>query len=1149
MASKEYQVIFQFKAALDSSMGSIKNITDELATLKDRAAELQALLADARNMKAYEQSVKDATARLEEMKAAERDAAAALEQATQARRNAEQEVDSHNLRIKELNAQIENEKQAHKSNMDMLKAAKASEAEKAEETMRHRIAMEELTKKLGEEKVALERSKQALSQAKREEQDAKRQKESATAATVAAQRALDAEQKKLEEVSAALKAAGVDTSELDKYIQKLTTDLQATNKQFEEMQKQKDLADQYAAGFKKAADNLRAMSMALSLMESAAKPVWDFLAGSLEDAAALEKQISAVKAISGASLEETAQITEVIRRTGRSTVYTAEEAAQAMQNMALAGWDAQQMIAGLPAVVNLAAAAGEELANMTSIVADGMNAFQLSGEKAAIYFSDVLAKAATSSNTNVALIGDSLSYVETTAGNLGYKIEDVSIALAAMANNALKGSVAGTALNTMLTRVSGANQTAANEMEALGLSMYDSNHQAKPLLQFLNELRGAFQNFGDDAQAAQISAYRLAGMRGMRGLLALVNQSDEQWNKLTQAIYNYQGAADQISTTRLENYSGKLQLLNDAWTDLKITIGNQILPVATEGIEALTELTDRANDLLATSKPLALWAAGTSGAIIGMSKAVGVASSAAQGLYYIMRMIPGLTPGMMFGGLGIAAGAAALTGLIFAISQSDYVQSMKAGTRYLEEVNELSEKNAGIKDRSREKLAAAVTTSEKGAALNEIDDDYADQIALWESELEKARNKKAAFEKEMGSRGHYYVTPDETLETGMVNTATVAEIKSLADYDTAIGSIMLRIAGLKLQRENYHKQMIEDVQEELGIQHITIEQYQKLEEKVSDLAAAWSEVWQKTNEAYSSVFGLFDKVEPAEAKLSEMMEGLESQSKYWEEYAQNLETLKTVSKDAGIDLGNLWDLIGQTGDTQSAAYLQEIINSLGDLENPDTTELQKLIQLYNDATAAKQAAVDVFTSESQEVQQAVTEFSDELQQIIEDTEAYGEAKTAMEKTLDGFIDGLDSKDNAVLEAADRFRTSLQTKLSATITPTFTYTPTFGFTGYSGLHSAGGTGNAMPGAYLVGERGPEMVLMGGGERVLSAGQTKRLLSMASGAGAGSFVVNVNVAGSASAQTVADLRAYGNELEAMFKRLLRNERVNAQRRAYT
>ena len=414
--------------------------------------------------------------------------------------------------------------------------------------------------------------------------------------------------------------------------------------------------------------NVARIFSSLSMMAGEALKPINAITGALEasvqTASGFEYTMSAVSAISGASRTESAALSDVAKEMGATTVFTAQQSAEALQTMALAGWDAQDMIAGLPAVIKLAAASGEDLTEVTSILSDGMHAFGLEGTASTVKFADVLTKAATSSNTTVGLLGQSLSYVETTAGNMGYSIEDVSVALAAMANNALKGGVSGSALNTMLTRMSGANATARKEMEALGLSMYDSEGQAKPLLQFLEELRGAFQGFGEDSQSAQIAAYKLAGMRGMRGLLALVNSSDEAWQSLVDDVYSYAGAADMISNQRLDNYTGQVTLLKSAQEALQTSIGEALLPVATDGAEALTWFTQGLNDAVQAAPELVVGVAAGAYEIKGLLSVIQAVSGPLMSFSMLLNAMPADKVEMMLGAAATGGKIAAATILL-----------------------------------------------------------------------------------------------------------------------------------------------------------------------------------------------------------------------------------------------------------------------------------------------------------------------------------------------------------------------------------------------------------------------------------------------------------------------------------------------------
>ena len=1185
MANKNYEVFFLFKAQADAAIGQFHSTADALEELRRRNDELQSALGNIESFRAYQQNADQAAKKLEELKAREQEAAYALEQASAARKAASEELNQHELNAVKLRAALRDEEAQHKSNITLLREAKASEEEIAEEKLRHRAAVEELTKRLGEEMTAQKRSGQEKKAATQAEKEAERAKRNSTTAVEQAEKALSQEKQRLEECIQALKNAGVDTTNLEKAVEALNADLARSSAELEEAEARQRAWQESMEKVQNVTNVLRAASMAMSALESAARPVWELMGSSLESAASLEKRIDAVRAVSGASTEETASMTEVIRRTGATTVYTAEEAAQAMENMALAGWEAREMISGLPAVVNLAAAAGEDLAEMTTIVTDGMNAFQLSGESAAVKFADVLAKAATSSSTNVGLMGQALSYVETTAGNLGYSIEDVSLTLAAMANNALKGSSAGAGLNTILTRMSGANATAKKQMDELGLSMYDDVGQAKPLLTFLNELREAFRGFGDDAQAAQIAAYKLAGQRGMRGVLAIVNQSEEQWQKLTSEVYAYQGAADQISTTRLDNYSGKLQLLSDAWTDLKVTLGNQLLPTATAGVEALTGMVNGANELMQTEDGLALWAAGTSGAVLGMSKVLGIAASGAQSLYFIMGMLEKAGVALSFGqilrGLGIAAGAAAGIGALFALFNGADYQDMKAGTRYLKEQEEQFESAQEVYQRNQE-LWNQAGEKGKSAAWSGIDAGYEAEIGKVQEEIEKVQAERESFIEGLKEKGHYGtrldpISGEEILD---INSMTTAEAKSLAALDQAEEMYRGKWARLERDRMGFHAKAIAYLREEVGVESMSLERYMELEEAAMSMADVWAEVWGNTEKAYSGVFSLFEEAKAESADLDTMLSGLKSQETYWETYAKNLETLRHAAEGAGIDLGGLWSELAASGNTQSAAWLQELADSIGSLEDPDTSKLAELAALYERVSSLREAATDVYTEQDEAVKEALDQFDREMREAIEETSAYDEARKAMLDTLEGYTDTLAQEGDeaylAVKRLGEKMRTALYPSSTTPIAgggntlPTRSSGQNSGKSGRQGVSLgiggagnlltllrpegyASGTGCAAPGLHLVGEEGPELMWMRGGETVLNAEETREAMrARPASPGGGEAPISLTLNFQLPEDSRGDLREQGEEIarrvERAVRQAMRQEREDQRRRAF-
>lgn len=275
-----------------------------------------------------------------------------------------------------------------------------------------------------------------------------------------------------------------------------------------------------------------------------------------------EQEMSAVKAISGATEDEFQRLTDAAMKMGAETKFSAKESAQALEYMGMAGWKSDEMIAGLPGVMNLAAASGEDLGRVSDIVTDAMTSFKLAASDATM-FSDVLAATATSSNTNVGKMGYTFQYVAPLAGALGYTIQDTALAIGAMADAGIKGEQAGTSLRALLTRLASPTKDSAEAMQTLGLSITDSAGNMRPLRDILIDIRNGFKQLTPAEQAQVASA--LAGQEAMSGLLGIVNESDDKFNSLAASIDNSAGAAKKMADIRLDNLAGDLEYLSGDW--------------------------------------------------------------------------------------------------------------------------------------------------------------------------------------------------------------------------------------------------------------------------------------------------------------------------------------------------------------------------------------------------------------------------------------------------------------------------------------------------------------------------------------------------------------------------------------------------------
>lgn len=307
---------------------------------------------------------------------------------------------------------------------------------------------------------------------------------------------------------------------------------------------------------------------------------------------AFESEMSKVAAISGATGEDLEQLTQKAKDMGAATMFSASESAQAMEYMAMAGWKTVDMLDGIEGIMNLAAASGEDLATTSDIVTDALTAFGLTAADST-RFADVLAAASSNANTNVSLMGETFKYVAPVAGALGYTAEDTAVAIGLMANAGIKGSQAGTALRSMMSRLAKPTDEVATAMKTLGVSLTKSNGDMKTLDEVMADLRDGFSGLSE-AESASIAA-SLAGQEAMSGLLAIVGASDEDFDKLKESIYECDGAAADMAATMQDNLQGQVTILKSALEGLGIEIYESIQ----EPLKDLVKLGNDAVDELA----------------------------------------------------------------------------------------------------------------------------------------------------------------------------------------------------------------------------------------------------------------------------------------------------------------------------------------------------------------------------------------------------------------------------------------------------------------------------------------------------------------------------------------------------------------------
>lgn len=347
------------------------------------------------------------------------------------------------------------------------------------------------------------------------------------------------------------------------------------------------------------------------------------IVASVKVGAAFESEMSKVQAISGVTGDELAQLTAKAKEMGAKTKFSASESAQAFEYMAMAGWKTDDMLNSIDGVMNLAAASGEDLASVSDIVTDAMTAMGLAADGTtnivkdgytkevsnASHFADVLAAASSNSNTNVAMMGETFKYAAPLAGALGYSVEDLAQAIGLMANSGIKGSNAGTTLRSVLTRLAKPPKEAAEAMEQYGISMKNSDGTMKSLMEVMENMRDSLQGLPEDEQAAAAAA--IGGQEAMSGLLAIVNASESDFNKLANAIDNADGSAEQMADIMQNNLTGQLTIMRSAAEALGIEIYESIQQPLTDIVKAGTQAINDLTEAFKTGGVQGLIAAGT----------------------------------------------------------------------------------------------------------------------------------------------------------------------------------------------------------------------------------------------------------------------------------------------------------------------------------------------------------------------------------------------------------------------------------------------------------------------------------------------------------------------------------------------------------
>lgn len=400
---------------------------------------------------------------------------------------------------------------------------------------------------------------------------------------------IEAQEQRLQTLGSELSAAGVNTANLSAENERLAKTYDKVKKSQEEIAKVNTALEQNNTSIGNTKKQLAGVIGTAAALGAA------IYAGPVKKSRELEAQMSTVKAISNATTEDMTRLTDMAKHMGATTQFTAVEAGKALEYMAMAGWKTDQMLGGLPGIMNLAAASGEDLGQVSDIVTDALTAFNMTADQSG-RFADVLAQASSNANTNVSMMGSTFQKVAPVAGALGYSVEDMSLGIGLMANASIKAEVAGTSLKTALANMAKPTKQMQAYMDKYGISLTNADGSMKTFREVIDNLRSSLGGLSESEQVAAATA--IFGKESFAGMLAIVNASDADFKKLSDSVNNAAGAAERMAQIKLDNFEGKVTLLKSAFEGLQIALGDALLPTFTQGAEKAAELISKLTEFI-----------------------------------------------------------------------------------------------------------------------------------------------------------------------------------------------------------------------------------------------------------------------------------------------------------------------------------------------------------------------------------------------------------------------------------------------------------------------------------------------------------------------------------------------------------------------
>ncbi len=339
-------------------------------------------------------------------------------------------------------------------------------------------------------------------------------------------------------------------------------------------------------------------SVGTTLTKTVTTAVAGLATAAVATTSSFETSMSKVKSLissSSTDLEgDIDMLEEKAREAGETTKFSASEAADAMSYMGLAGWSASEMVDGLDGILNLAAASEMDLGTACDIVTDYLSAFGMEASQSSELV-DIMAYAMSNSNTTTEQLGEAYKNCATTATQLGWDVDDVTASLMVMADNGAKGGEAGTALNSIMTRLANNTSGCTDLLEEYGIEVYDASGNLNDLGDIMLGMQDIWSDLNDEEKANL--AYKVAGKNAESDLMAVLGDSTGALAEYTDGINNCTGTSQEMADIMQDNLSGQLTILKSQLQELAISFGEILMPYVRKAVEWIQSLVDKLNGM------------------------------------------------------------------------------------------------------------------------------------------------------------------------------------------------------------------------------------------------------------------------------------------------------------------------------------------------------------------------------------------------------------------------------------------------------------------------------------------------------------------------------------------------------------------------